>query len=103
MAAVEQRHPKMSGRVVLVVVGLRVQYAAARAHALEIDDRLGEDGEARGRRAVRPGFEVLAERHRELVVDPTMPRVPLPSIAVLGRNICRSLDLREILQAPGIG
>src|SRR5262249_6488619 len=34
---------------------------------------------------------------------PTMPRVPLPSIAVLGRNICRSLDLREILQAPGIG
>src|SRR5690349_14703371 len=103
MAAVEQRHPKMARGVVLIVFGLRVQHAAARPHALEIDDRLGEDREMWWRRTVRPGFEVLAERHLELVVHPTVRRKPLPGIAVLGRDICRSLDLREVLQAPGIG
>src|ERR1700730_14766478 len=103
MAAVEQRHPEMAGRVMLIVVGLRVKHAAAGAHTLEIDDRLGEHRETRRRRAVGPGLEILAERHRELVVDPAMPRVPLPGIAVLRRDVCRGLNPREVLQAPRIG
>ena len=50
-----------------------------------------------------PASRLLAQRHGELVVDPAMRRIPLPGVAVLGRNIGGGLDVREILQAPGIG
>jgi hypothetical protein len=32
-----------------------------------------------------------------------MSRIPLPSVAVLGRDIDVGFDVRKILQAPGIG
>jgi hypothetical protein len=53
--------------------------------------------------AVRPGLEPLARCDRELVVNPTMRRVPLPCDAVLGGNIHVGLDVRKILLAPGVG
>ncbi len=103
VAAVEQGHPEMTGRVMPIVIGLRMKNAAADAHALEIDNRLGEHREARRRRPVRTGIEVLAQRHRELVIDPAMRRIPLPGVAIFGRNVRSGFDMRKILQAPGIG
>ena len=103
MSAVQQRHPEMTGRVVPDVIGFRSEHPAADAHALEIDDRLGKDRVARRRHAVRSGIEILAQRQRKLVVDEAMRRVPLPSVAILRRNIGGGVDMREILQAPRIG
>ena len=73
-------------RRVAVVIGLRYQYAAADAHAFEIDDWLGKNRKAWRRGAVRSGVKPLAERHRELVIDPAVRRVPLPGVAILSRN-----------------
>ncbi len=103
VAAIEQGHPEMAGRVVLVVVGLRVEHPAADAHAPQIHDRFGKDRIMRRWHAMRRGIEALAERQFKLVVDEAMRRVPLPGIAVLGRDICGRIDVREILQAPRIG
>src|SRR5487761_1578298 len=49
MAAVKQRHPEMTRRVISLVVGRAVQHAAALAHALEVDDRFGEHRKTRRR------------------------------------------------------
>jgi hypothetical protein len=105
MAAVKQGHPEMTRRVVLIVVGLGIEHPTADAHALEIeiDNRLGENRKAWRRRPVRPGIEVLAQRHRELVIDPTMRRIPLPGVGIFGRDVRGGFDMREILQAPRIG
>src|SRR5205807_1569355 len=56
-------------------------------------------------RAVRSGIETLAQRDRDLVVDPAMIRVPKPGVAVFGRNvhIRRTGGAFEVLQAPRIG
>jgi hypothetical protein len=105
MAAIEQRHPHLPGREARLVFRRRAEDAARDPHALEVDDRLGEHGKARRRHAVRSGIETLAQRDRDLVVDPAMIRVPKPGIAVLGRNVHvrRTVDAFEILQAPGVG
>lgn len=103
MPAVERRHPKVAGCVMRVVVGLRREHATADAHALEIDDRFGKDGKMRRRRAVRPRIEPLAERDCQLVVDKAVRRIPLPGVAIFGRDQRRRRHMREILQAPWIG
>ena len=74
--AFQQRAPHMTGLVGRDVVGLGSQSAAADAHALEIVDRLGEDRIGGGAYAMRRGIEALARRHRELVVDPAVRRIP---------------------------
>src|SRR5262249_24585129 len=60
---------------------------------------------ARRRHAVRSGIETLAQRDRDLVVDPAMIWKPQPGIAVFGRNVHvrRTVGAFEILQAPGVG
>src|SRR5262249_55063079 len=103
MAAIEQRHPEMTGRIVRIILGLRLEHAAAYAHALEIDELFGKYRKARWRRAVWTGVEALAERNRELVVDPALRRIPLPGIAVLGRDLGVRGHMRKILQPPRIG
>src|SRR5262245_19195906 len=105
MAAIQERHPHMPGREALLVFRLRAEDAARDPHALEVGDRLGEHGKARRRHAVRSGIETLAQRDRDLVVDPAMVRKPKPGIAVLRRNVHvpRTVGAFEILQAPGVG
>src|SRR6266568_115633 len=105
MAAIEERHPHVPGREARFVLRLRGEDAARNPHALEVGDRLGEHGKARGRHAVRSGIETLAQRDRDLVVDPAMIRIPKPAVAVFGRNIHvrRTVSAFEILQAPGVG
>ena len=103
VAAFEQPHPEMAGRRMRLVVGLRPEHTAADTHAFEIDDRLGENRKPRRLGAVGPGLDPLALRYRQLVVDPAMRRVPLPGVAVLGSDIDVGLDVRKILQTPGIG
>ncbi len=93
----------MARRIVLDVIGFRFEHAAADTHALEIDDGFGKYRIARRRHTVRTGIEILAERQIELVVDEAVRRVPLPGIAVLGRDIGGGIDVREILLAPRIG
>src|SRR6266481_1995384 len=105
MAAIQERHPHVPGREGRLVLRLRGEHAARDSHALEIDDGLGEHGKSRRRHAVRSGIETLAQRDRDLVVDPAMIRVPKPGVAVFGRNvhIRRTGSAFEILQAPRIG
>src|SRR5689334_7945239 len=83
MGALEQGRPEMSGLVGRDIFRFRSKGATAHAHAFEIVDRLGKDripwrANAMGRRV-----EALGQRHRELVVDPAMLRVPQPGVAVL--------------------
>src|ERR1700734_3751516 len=87
VAALEQRHPEMTRCIIPLVVGRRLQHPAADAHALEIGNWFGKYWKACWRDAMRARLKVLAQHHRELVVDPAMRRIPLPSIAVLGRDI----------------
>src|SRR5215831_16486113 len=105
MAAIQERHPHVPGREARLVLRLRGEDAARNPHALEIGDGLGEHGKSRRRHAVRSGIETLAQRDRDLVVDPAMIRVPKPGVAVFGRNVHvrRTGGAFEILQAPRIG
>src|SRR5215470_17823699 len=105
VAAIQERHPHVPGRKARLVVRLRGEHAARDSHALEVGDGLGEHGKARRRHAVRSGIETLAQRDRDLVVDPAMIRVPKPGVAVFGRNVHvrRTGGAFEILQAPRIG
>ena len=52
---------------------------------------------------MRTGIKPLTERNGEFVVDPALRRVPLPGVAILGRNIGGCCYMGEILQSPGIG
>ena len=101
--AFKKSHPEVTWRIMPLVVGSRLQHAAADAHALEIDDRLGEHRKAWRLNAVRAGIKILAQCDRELVVDPPLRRIPKPSIAIFRRNVGVGLDVSEILQAPRIG
>src|SRR5262249_42735818 len=87
------------------VLPLRGENAARDSHALEVDDRFGKHGKVRRRHAMRSGIETLAQRDRDLVIDPAVARIPKPSVAVFGRDVhTRWTDrILEILQAPGIG
>ena len=93
----------MAGHRMRLVIGPRPEHTAADTHAFEIDDWFEEDGKPRRLRAVGPGLDPLAVCYRKLVVDPAMRRIPLPGVAVLGGDIDVGLDVRKILQAPGIG
>ena len=86
-----------------LVIRFRSKHTAADAHALKIHDGFGENWKPRRFGAMRPRLKPLALCYREFVVDPTMRRIPLPGIAVLGGDINDGLDVRKILQAPGIG
>src|SRR5262249_18575181 len=105
MAAFQERHPHVPGREARLVLPLRGEHAARDSHALEVGDGLGEHGKARRGYAVRSGIETLAQRDRDLVVDPAMIRIPKPAVAVFGRNVQvrRTDGAFEILQAPRIG
>src|SRR5262249_32104772 len=105
MTALQERHPHVPGRETCLVLRLRGEHTARDPHALEVGDGLGKHGKARRRHAVRSGIETLAQRDRDLVVDPAMIRVPKPAVAVFGRNVHvrRTGDAFEILQAPRIG
>src|SRR3984957_3577462 len=92
----------MTACVIPFVIVNRLQHAAADAHALEIGNWFGKYWKACWRDAMRAGLKVLAQRHRELVVDPAMRRIPLPGIAVLGRDIGGRLDVVEILNTPRV-
>src|ERR1700726_165624 len=92
----------MARRIMPLIVGGRFQHAAADAHALEIDDRLGEDRESRRLDAVGTGVKILAQRDGKLVIDPAMRRVPLPGIRILGWDIGGRLDVIKKLKAPWI-
>src|SRR3954447_23238778 len=54
---------------------------------------------------MRAGIETLAQRHRDLVVDPAMRRVPAPRVGVIGGyvNAVGAVRMFEILLPPGIG
>src|SRR4029077_8644419 len=54
--------------------------------------------------AVRRRVKALAQRHGELVVDPTVPLIPRPGIAVLSRNedVVGAGHALKILSAPRI-
>src|SRR6516162_7587634 len=93
----------MSSRGMGFVIGLGPENTAANPHALEIDDRLGENRKPRRLGAVRPSLKSLAVRHHKLIVDPAVRRIPLPGVAVLGRDIDDGVDVRKVLPAPGIG
>src|SRR5262245_2529157 len=105
MTPVQKRHPHVARREACLIVLLRGKDATRDSHALEVDDRLGKYGKARRLDAMRSGIETLAQRDRDLVIDPAVMRIPKPSVAVFGRDvhIGRTGRTLEILQAPGIG
>src|SRR5262245_22960015 len=99
VAAFQQRHTHMTGAIAAVVFVRRPDGATVDAHALEIDDGLGEHREARRHDAVRTRLETLAEGDGKLVVDPALARIPCPRVEILGRNIevGRTIDVAKIL------
>ena len=54
---------------------------------------------------MRAAGDALRGRHPQLVVDPSMLRVPGPGVGILGRDahVIRTRDVLEILKAPRIG
>src|SRR6516164_8589423 len=83
VTAFKKLHPEMSRRGMGFVIGLGPENTAANPHALEIDDRLGENRKPWRLGAVWPSLKPLAVRHHKLIVDPAVRRIPLPGVAVL--------------------
>src|SRR5664279_2827543 len=84
---------------------LRPDLPAADAHAVQIDDRFGENWKRWRHHPVGCGDDVLRESDGELVIDPAVFREPRPGVAVLGRNFdpARTKDILKILETPRVG